>query len=185
MISSKIASRSVPEPAHDPAPPAARLSLAVAALLMAGCGFHLRKEADLPASMKKVHIQIADPSSPLAKDLAKALPRSGTEVVDTVEPGVAVMNISANAFSTDVLSVGGNARATEYALRYHVELEVQDAAGTALLPKQTIELSREFTFDASQALGVAAEVDLLTQELQRDMTQTILRRLEALANAGK
>jgi LPS-assembly lipoprotein len=161
------------------------LPLAAAALLMAGCGFHLRKEADLPASMKKVHIQIADPSSPLAKDLAKALPRSGSEIVENVEPGVAVMNISANAFSTDVLTVGGNARATEYALRYHVELEVQDAAGTALLPKQTIELSREFTFDASQALGVAAEVDLLTQELQRDMTQTILRRLEALANAGK
>jgi LPS-assembly lipoprotein len=161
------------------------LPLAAAAFLIAGCGFHLRKEADLPASMKKVHIQIADPSSPLAKDLAKALPRSGSEIVENVEPGVAVMNISANAFSTDVLTVGGNARATEYALRYHVELEVQDAAGTSLLPKQTIELSREFTFDATQALGVAAEVDLLTQELQRDMTQTILRRLEALANAGK
>lgn len=160
-------------------------TLAAAVLLTAGCGFHLRKEANLPASMKKVHIQIADPSSPLAKDLAKALPRSGTEVVDTVEPGVAVMNISANAFSTDVLSVGGNARATEYSLRYHVVLEVQDAGGTSLLPKQTIELSRDFTFDATQALGVAAEVDLLTQELQRDMTQTILRRLEALANAGE
>jgi LPS-assembly lipoprotein len=158
--------------------------VAMAVLLMAGCGFHLRKEAALPASMKKVHIQIADPLSPLAKNLAKALPRSGVEVVDTVEPGVAVMNISANSFFTDVLSVGGNARATEYSLRYHVELEVQDAAGTSLLPKQTIELSREFTFDATQALGVAAEVDLLTQELQRDMTDTILRRLEAIANAN-
>ena len=159
--------------------------LAAIALTTAGCGFHLRKEANLPASMKKVHIQIADASSPLAKELTKALPRSGTEVVDTVEPGVAVMNISANAFSTDVLSVGGNARATEYSLRYHVEFEVEDAGGTALLPKQTIELSRDFTFDASQALGVAAEVDLLTQELQRDMTQTILRRLEAIANSEK
>jgi LPS-assembly lipoprotein len=158
--------------------------LAAFALVAAGCGFHLRKEANLPASMKKVHIQIADPSSPLAKDLAKALPRSGVEVVDAVAPGVAVMNISANAISTDVLSVGGNARATEYSLRYHVELDIEDAAGTALLPKQTIELSRDFTFDASQALGVAAEIDLLTQELQRDMTQTILRRLEAMAKAG-
>jgi LPS-assembly lipoprotein len=165
-----------------------RLSLATLAavtLLAAGCGFHLRKEANLPASMKKVHIEIADPSSPLAKQLTKALPRSGTEVVDTVEPGVAVMNISANSFSTDILSVGGNARATEYTLRYHVELEVQDAGGTSLLPKQTIELTRVFTFDASQALGVAAEVDLLTQELQRDMTQTILRRLEVMANASQ
>ena len=156
---------------------------AAAVLALAGCGFHLRREVNLPATMKRVHIQIADPTSPLAKELAKALPRSGVEIVDAVVPGVAVMNISANAISTDVLSVGGNARATEYSLRYHVELDIEDAAGTALLPKQTIELSRDFTFDASQALGVAAEIDLLTQELQRDMTQTILRRLEAIANA--
>jgi len=49
---------------------------------------------------------------------------------------------------------------------------------------QTIELSREFTFDSTQTLGLAAETDLLTQELERDMVQTILRRLEALARAG-
>ena len=158
--------------------------LALLAVLLAGCGFHMRKEVELPASMKKVHIVIGDPASPLAKDLAKALPRSGTEVVADAGPDVEIMNISANAFSTDVLSVSGGARANEYSLRYHVEFEVLNAAGTSLLPKQTIELSREFTFDSTQTLGLAAETDLLTQELERDMVQTILRRLEALARAG-
>ncbi len=149
------------------------------AFLLSGCGFHLRKEARLPASMQRLHIEIADPSSQLARDLARALPRSGTEVVDAAGAGVAVLRISANSLSTDVLSVSGSARANEYALRYHVEFDVQDAAGATLLPRQTIELSREFTFDASQALGVAAETDLLGKELERDMVQTILRRLEA------
>jgi LPS-assembly lipoprotein len=161
-----------------------RLALAaVLAASLAGCGFHIRKEAQLPPSMQRVHIVIADTSSVLAKDLAKALPRSGAQVVDADGPGVAVMKFTANTFSNDVLSVGGNARANEYSLRYHVEFEVTDAAGTALLPKQTIELSREYTFDASQALGVAAENDMLTKELQRDMVDTILRRLQAIAHA--
>lgn len=164
-----------------------RLPLAAFAaivLLIAGCGFHLRKEAELPPSMHRVHVEIADASSPLARDLDKALARSGAQVVDKVEPGVAVMKITANTLSTDVLSIGGTARANEYAIRYNVEFLVEDAAGTALLPKQTIELSRDFTFDATQALGVAAQTDLLTKELQRDMVQTILRRLEALAEAN-
>lgn len=159
--------------------------VAVLALMLAGCGFHLRKEAQLPAGMQRVHLDGVDPNSSLGKDLIKALPRSGAVVVDKVEDGVAVMKFTANSFSTDVLSVSGTARANEYSLRYHVEFLVEDAAGTALLPKQTIELSREFTFDASQALGVAAETDLLTKELQSDMVQTILRRLEAMAHAGK
>jgi len=158
-------------------------AVAVFVLLLGGCGFHLRKEAELPPSMKRVYIVGADPSSLLTKDLTKALTRSGAQVINQAETDAAVMKIGTNAFTTDVLSVSGTARASEYALRYHVEFEVQNAAGTALLPKQTIELSREFTFDASQALGVSAETDLLTKELQRDMVQTILRRLEALAHA--
>ena len=94
--------------------------------------------------------------------------------------GIAVMKIPANRVTSDVLSVGGNARATEYTLRHHVEFEVRDDAGAVLMPMQVIELTREFTFDASQALGVASETDLLTKELERDMVQAIMRRLEAI-----
>lgn len=160
------------------------LPLLASTALLAGCGFHLRKEAQLPPSFAHVFVSINDPSSVLAKDLTKALRRSGAQVVDKVEGEVSIMKISANTFSTDVLSVSGTARASEYSLRYHVEFDVENTAGTALLPKQTIELTREFTFDASQALGVAAETDLLTKELQRDMVQTIMRRLEALAKSS-
>lgn len=154
------------------------------ALPLAACGFHLRREAELPATMKRVHIEIADASSALAKGLAKALPRSGSDVVDAAGPDVATIRFTANTLSTDVLTVGGNARATEYSLRYHVEFDVLDGTGSVIVPKQTIELSRDFTFDASQALGVAAQTDLLTNELQQDMVQTVLRRLEARTHAA-
>ncbi|MGA8276829.1 MAG: LPS assembly lipoprotein LptE [Rhodanobacteraceae bacterium] len=159
------------------------VAVALAALLCGGCGFHLRGEARLPPGMQRVHVEIADHFGPLARDLERALRRSGAQVVDSVEPGVAVMRFTVNSIGTDVQSVGGNARANEYVIRYHVEFDVEDAAGTLLLPKQVIELSRDFTFDASQALGIAAEQDVLTEELERDMVQTILRRLEALAKA--
>ncbi|HEY6940918.1 LPS assembly lipoprotein LptE [Dokdonella sp.] len=154
------------------------------ALPLAACGFHLRREAELPATMKRVRIEIADSSSALAKGLVKALPRSGSEVVAAAGPDVATIRFTANTLSTDVLTVGGNARATEYALRYHVEFEVVDGAGSVIVPSQVVELSRDFTFDASQSLGVAAQTDLLTKELQQDMVQTVLRRLEARTHAA-
>jgi LPS-assembly lipoprotein len=149
--------------------------------MIGGCGFHLRQEAALPASMQRVHVAIVDRFSPLARDLEKALARSGADVVETVGPGVAVLRVSVNSVSTDVQSVSGRGRANEYVIRHHVEFDVEDAAGTVLLPNQAIELSRDFTFDATQALGVAAEEDVLKQELERDMVQAVLRRLEVLA----
>lgn len=161
-----------------------RTLVVIGAVALAGCGFHLRKEATLPPSMAKVHLDVADPLSPLARDLLKALPRSGTVVVDKVEPGVAVLQIPVSTFTTDVLTVSGTARASEYQIRYHVEFGVQDAAGATIVPHQVIELSRDFTFDASQALGVGPEQDLLKQELERDMVETLLRRLEVLGQAA-
>ncbi len=160
------------------------LLLAAVVCLLAACGFHLREEARLPPGMQRVFVEGAEPASPLGRDLRKALARSGSQVVEQAAADAATLRIGANHLLTDVLSVGGNARANEYTMRYHVEFDVVDAAGASLLPKQVIELTRDFTFDASQALGVAAEQDLLRGELQRDMVQAILRRLETLAQSA-
>lgn len=157
-------------------------ALGLVCAILIGCGFQLRSEADLPAGMQRVWVTGIDAVTPLGRDLRKALVRSGAQVVSDRDTDSAVLNITANRLSTDVLSVGGNARASEYTLRYHVEFNVLDAQGQALVPAQVIELTRVFTFDASQALGIAAEQDLLTQELQRDMVQALMRRLEALGH---
>ncbi len=160
------------------------ITLTALLAVLCGCGFHLRKEAVLPPGMGTVLVQGADPFSPLGRDLAAALERAGSTVVEKAGNGVAVMNITANQLATDVLSVGGNARANEYSMRYHVEFNVTDDAGKAILDKQVIELSREYTFDAFQAAAVAAEEDLLRKELQREMVQSIMRRLDALGRTG-
>lgn len=155
----------------------------LASLLVVGCGFHLRKEAVLPASMQRVFIEIADPGSALARDLARALPRAGVTVVPQAGPGVAVLAVPVNTTRTDVLTVGSTARANEYTVRHHVEFAVRDADGKVVVPLQSIDLTREFTFDSTQALGVSAEIDLLTRELEREMVQAILRRVEVVAEA--
>lgn len=171
---------SILHPAELPMSTLRTLALIFVLAVLGACGFQLRKEAALPPGMATVWLQGADPLSPLGRDLAAALQRAGSTVVDKAGPGVAVLRITSNQIGGDVLSVGGNARANEYSMRYHVEFNVDDNAGTVILPKQVIELTREYTFDAVQAAAVAAEEDLLRTELQREMVQTIMRRLDAL-----
>ncbi len=159
--------------------------ITILSLALTACGFHLREEVRLPAGMQRLAIEGVDSLSPLGRDLRKALTRSGAQVVEGSAQRSAVLRVGSNTIRTDVLSVGGNARANEYTIRYHVEFDVVSATGNSLLLVQTIELSRDFTFDASQALGIAAEQDLLTGELQRDMVQAILRRLEAAGREAR
>jgi LPS-assembly lipoprotein len=157
-----------------------RALIVVAALALAGCGFHLREQAQLPASLTRLHLEIADPGSLLHRDLPGALERAGAQVEEKAGPGIATLRVPLSTLAPETLSVGATARVREYTMRYRVEIEAVDANGVVVLPRQLIELSRDYTFDETQALGVAAQEDELKKQLQRDMVQAILRRLAAL-----
>ena len=152
----------------------------LASLLLSACGFHLREQIVLPAPLQRVSLEFADPLTPLRRDLAAALKRAGAEVVATGTEGVGVIRVPVDTMLTEPLTVSDAARVQEYIVRYRVELEILDAAGKVLLPRGTIELTRDYSFDETQALGAAAEDELLREELQREMVQQILRRIQAI-----
>ena len=82
-------------------------------------------------------------------------------------------------FSTDQVSAGGYVRITEYAIRYEVRFDVVDGAGNALVPTQTITMSREYSYDAGNTIGDASQVQEIQRSLNDDMVQAILFRLQA------
>ena len=76
-------------------------------------------------------------------------------------------------------AIGDTGRVQEYLLKYEVEFELVDATGAAVLPRQTVVLERDYTFDTLQAIGTPGEEEVVKAELERDMVQAILRRVEA------
>ena len=155
------------------------LLILAAAAALGACGFHLRGEAKLPAGMQRVRLTVADPYSPLKRDLEAALTRSGATIVGAPGDGVAEIGIPAVSIAPVVRSVGANAFVNEFSMVYHVELEVSGPDGKLLLPRQAIEHKRDFTFDQTQAIGTSAEQDEIKKEMERDMVQAVLRKIEA------
>jgi LPS-assembly lipoprotein len=155
------------------------VTLLIALVSLSACGFHVRGEVQLPPGMQRVHVQVADPFSPLKRDLEAALARSGAKLENNPGDGIAEITISAVTLAPLVRSVGANAYVNEFSMVYHVEMQVSDANSKVLMPKEVIEHSREFTFDATQAIGTAAEQDEIKKEMERDMVQTLLRKIEA------
>ena len=157
--------------------------LAVVVVLLAGCGFKPRAEVALPDALSRVRIDTPDEFAPLERDLAAALERAGADVVDAAD-GVAVVRIPVDAMATEPLSVSDAARVQEFLIRYRVELEVVDASNAVLMPLTPIELTRDYSYDETQALGAAAEEELLRGELRREMVQQVLRRIERLGRSA-
>ena len=158
-------------------------SLRVAALvsvvaLVSACGFHLRHSAALPPGMKKIHLTVSG-GGRLERELTRALENSDVTVVDKPATDAAELAITSNTFRTDSLTVSGTARVTEYAVRYHVDFNAKASDGTVIIAPQSVDMSREFSYDATNTIGTASQTEELQRSLIGDMVQAILFRLQA------
>ncbi|MBS0430972.1 MAG: hypothetical protein JSS21_00985 [Proteobacteria bacterium] len=163
-----------------------RLQMAVCIVgfgMLCACGFHLRQSAALPAPMQqRVYLNVAG-GGELPRELAGALNSRKIEVLDTSTPGAAELDVNAQ-FRTDILTSTGFARVGEYAVRYHAVFSLKDEQGNVVIPQQGIDLSHEFTFDPFQAVGTAAQTEVIQRDLVREMSDAIMRRLEAIGRKG-
>ena len=158
-----------------------RLLIAVLALLLAGCGFHLRNALSLPPDIGPVRVVSPNAYSPLAESLAQALTRAGAAAPadPTATSGVAMLEIISERWGDSPIAIDQIGRAQEFSLRYATEFALRDANGKDVVPQQVIELSRDYVAPAADAIGKASERELLSKELRRDMTAAILRRIDA------
>jgi LPS-assembly lipoprotein len=155
------------------------LLLAGIVALLSACGYHLRGEVQLPPGMERVHVDSSDQFGPLKRNVEKALERSGAKIEPAAGDGIAEVNLTAVSLAPIVRSVSANAKVNEFTMLYHVELQITDGSGKVVVPKQVVEQSRVFTFDQTQAIGTGAEQDVIKKEMERNMTQVVMRKVES------
>jgi len=151
--------------------------LAVAALVLAGCGFQLRGTATLPFDtlyMPPVSGQ------GIALDLKRNI-QSGTKtvLVDDPKKADALLEFTQELRQKVILSLAATGRVREYKLVYTVGFRVHDGKGGSFVPPSTVMLSREITFNDSDVLAKETEEALIYRDMQVDMVQQLMRRLAA------
>ncbi len=169
----------------------ARLVLGLSLLLaLTGCGFHLRSALVLPSDLGPVAVTARDPYSALATSLARSLERAGATpaAADAVDASTK-LEILSEKWADLPISVDALGRAQEYSLRYAVVFRLRQPGATAeddriLVPQQAVELSRDYIAPANDAIGRNSERELLVNEMRRDMSAAILRRIDAAMRAS-
>lgn len=155
--------------------------LAVFALVLSGCGFHLRSALTLPENLGPVRVVSSDPYSPLGTALGEALTRIGaTPASPEATDDVATLEVISERWGSRPISIDQFGRAQEFTLRYAVVFGLRKADGSDVLPRQTIELSRDYVSSPTNPTGAESEQELLARELRREMVAQILRRIDAV-----
>lgn len=150
-------------------------------LALTACGFHLRSALVLPPDLGPVRVVSADRYSPLAQSLADALSRAGAVPATEETVDATVLDLLSERWGDRPVSLDSLGRAQEFSLRYAVTFELRKADGTTPVPRQTIELSRDYVSNPVQSIGTEGEREVLQVELRREMVASVLRRLDAVA----
>ena len=159
-------------------------------LALAGCGFQLRNALVLPPDLGPVAVTAGDPYSALADSLARSLERAGATpaAADAVDTSTK-LEIMSEKWADLPIAVDALGRAQEYSLRYAVVFRLRQPGATAeddriIVPQQAVELARDYIAPANDAIGRNSERELLVNEMRRDMSAAILRRIDAAMRAS-
>lgn len=143
---------------------------------LAGCGFALRRPAELPFS--RIVIAGFAPQSPMAQALRQALPRSVTVVEQPRDADVVLVALE-DRFDKTVAASTAAGQVREFRLRVTLRFRLDHPDGTPQLPEQMLELTRDMSYSETAALAKQTEEAVLVREMRMDLAQQLLLMLEA------
>lgn len=158
---------------------AARLLIVLALLSLSSCGWRLQGTTRLPEVLASAYVDTKDPHTDFNRALRESLTASGANLVEDRKLATAIVRIRRDISGQRVLSVSARNTPEEYQVYYAVEYSV-DGGGQELIAPDTLEMTRDYSYDETAVLAKQREQAVLREALARDLAGLIVRRLAAL-----
>jgi len=151
-------------------------------LTIAGCGFKLRGDFELPTGIQQLQLLAAQKNTPMHRILGKQLQGFNIEVWDNTvsasqvaEQVDVIVYLRSDQLERRLLSLFSTGQVAEYELvytiKYHIQFPAQDA--------QEIEfdVTREYQDDPDAVLAKSRELDLIQNEMRQEAANRIIRQV--------
>lgn len=154
------------------------LSMLVLSAVLTACGFHLRQPS--PIAFKTVQIK---GTTLINSALKKSLQEQGVKVVTEAEDAELQLELIKEENEQRILSLSGTGVVREYELYYRVQYRTKLAGEATWTLPIIMEGRRDYTYNDANLLAKQAEQKLLSESMQTDVLNGIMRRLSALKKA--
>ncbi len=157
------------------------LAIALVGAPLSGCGFQLRRSADLP--FETLYTSFSSTSAIGAEFRRLVRVAENTRIVDDPKEADARLEVLSETREREVVGYSSTGRPREYQLRLRFAFRVVARNGTVLLPPTEILLHRDITSSDVEQVAKQQEEELLYREMQSDLVQQLLRRLAAIGSS--
>ena len=150
------------------------------------CGYSLRSNDAINARFNSLQLDLSQPNSEFSRLLRRSLDVAdvsielitGTEeeILASTIPVLAVGDEQVNARP---VTVNSRARAAQYEMRLSITIALGQS-NQILIEPETLFIDRTYFEDIENIAGNREEVEIITQEMRRELVNQLMRRLEAV-----
>jgi LPS-assembly lipoprotein len=153
-------------------------------LNFSACGFHPRGSYALPLEMKAIYLEGGSPI--LREQISTQLRNSQSALTDSINSAGIVIKLFDEQFVRRSVSLSERGKTNEYELLYRLEYEVATPKDAILLPRQPLEIRRDYYNDQQAILARDNEENVLRSEMSQQVVRTLLNQARfALAKSEK
>ena len=154
------------------------------ALLLSACGYHLRGALELPAGLKNVYLEGG--SGQLQEQFNSAMKTSSVGIASSPETAGMIVRIFNEDNQRRVLSLSSTGTANDFELNYRFDYELIDSKNKVLMPRQSIDIKREYYNDQVAVIAKGNEETVIRNEMYQQAVRSMINRARvALAASPK
>lgn len=143
--------------------------------LLASCGFHLRGTQNaVAADFNTIHISA---NGEMLALLRRGFQRANKEVTTTASAAEYSLVVSGIRNSRRAVATTSNISVAEYELVQAVEVRLLANDRVEVIPAVRVATERSYSFDNENLESSSEEEALLREEMRRDLSEQILRRV--------
>ncbi|HBW83424.1 MAG: hypothetical protein CMD92_02660 [Gammaproteobacteria bacterium] len=142
------------------------------------CGFALRGSDSISSRFNSLNLELEQPGSELSALLKRSLTSAGVNL-SPQQPNIsATLRVSDEQLSSRPVSINPRARASQVEIRLSVRITLTTPGRTST-PEETLAVVRTYFQDIENIAGSQEEAQLIADELRRELSDQLLRRLES------
>ena len=142
------------------------------ALLLSACGYHLRGALELPAGMKDVYLEGG--SAELREHFKRTMEISSVPIAKSPETAGLIVKIFDEGSDRRVLSLGSSGTANDFELDYQFDYELLDSKNKVLMPRQPVEIKREYYNNQLAIIAKDNEEAVIRNEMYQQAVRSIV-----------
>jgi len=146
----------------------------IMALLSSACGYHLRGPLELPAGLKNVYLEGG--SVQLREQFKRTMDESSVPLANSPETAGLIVKIYDEDNHRRVLSLSSGGIANDFELSYRFDYELLDSKNKVLMPRQPIEIKREYFNDQVAIIAKGNEESTIRAEMYQQAVRSIVNR---------